>query len=166
MCINLWGVAVIELDSHPDHKLRTLRLSKDPCHISLILSILHRRQPTLWLQDLCLEVLTVHGNELHLFGAKAFPLLVLLMVWTGNQGWALSIKAECWTHNLPVSSGCATCYAMDAGCRYFSKVYDYEYLKVQFSNWSESLERYIFSTPNSDRKFLSFRLWKKIVDHF
>ena len=31
------------------------------------------RQPTLWLHDLCLEVLTVHGNELRLFGAKAFP---------------------------------------------------------------------------------------------
>ncbi len=30
------------------------------------------RQPTLWLHDLCLEVLTVHGTELRLFGAKAF----------------------------------------------------------------------------------------------
>ena len=37
------------------------------------------RQPTLRLHDLCLEVLTVHGNELCLFGAKAFPLLILLM---------------------------------------------------------------------------------------
>ncbi len=31
------------------------------------------RQPTLRLHDLCLEVLTVHGNKLRLFGAKAFP---------------------------------------------------------------------------------------------
>ena len=31
------------------------------------------RQPTLWLHDLCLEFLTVHGNELRLFGAKASP---------------------------------------------------------------------------------------------
>ena len=34
------------------------------------------RQP---LHDLCLEVLTVHGNELRLFRAKAFLLLILLM---------------------------------------------------------------------------------------
>ncbi len=32
------------------------------------------RQPTLWSHDLCLEVITVHGTELRLFGAKAFPL--------------------------------------------------------------------------------------------
>ncbi len=56
---------------------RTLRLFKDPSHRSLILAILHSRQPTLWLHDLCLEVLTEHGKELRLFGAKAFPLLVL-----------------------------------------------------------------------------------------
>ncbi len=31
------------------------------------------RQPNLWLNDLCLEVLTVHGIELRLFWAKAFP---------------------------------------------------------------------------------------------
>ncbi len=37
------------------------------------------RQPTLRLQYLCLEVLTVHGIELRLFWAKAFPLLLLLM---------------------------------------------------------------------------------------
>ncbi len=30
------------------------------------------RQQTLWLHDLYLEVLTVHGNELHVFGGKAF----------------------------------------------------------------------------------------------
>ncbi len=33
------------------------------------------RQPTLWLHDLCLEVLTLHGIELRLFWAKAFPLV-------------------------------------------------------------------------------------------
>ena len=38
------------------------------------------RQPTLWLYDLCLEVLTKHGNELRLFWAKTFPLLILLMI--------------------------------------------------------------------------------------
>ncbi len=37
------------------------------------------RQPTLCLHDLCLEVLTVHGTELCLFGAQAFTLLILLM---------------------------------------------------------------------------------------
>ena len=33
------------------------------------------RQQILWLYDLCLEVLTLHGIELRLFWAKAFPLL-------------------------------------------------------------------------------------------
>ncbi len=31
------------------------------------------------LYDLCLEVVTVHGTELHLFGSKAFSLFILLM---------------------------------------------------------------------------------------
>ncbi len=37
------------------------------------------KQPTLWLYDLCLEVLYVHGNELRLYGAKAFSLILLLI---------------------------------------------------------------------------------------
>ena len=37
------------------------------------------RQPTLRLHDLCLEVITVHGTELLMFEAKAFPLLIILM---------------------------------------------------------------------------------------
>ncbi len=38
------------------------------------LDLKYCRQPTLWLHDLCcLEVLTGIGNELRLFGAKAFP---------------------------------------------------------------------------------------------
>ena len=31
------------------------------------------RQPTLWLHDLCLEVLTVHGTELRLFLGQGIP---------------------------------------------------------------------------------------------
>ena len=38
------------------------------------------RQPTLWLHDLCLEVLTVHGTDLRMFGAKAFLLLIILIL--------------------------------------------------------------------------------------
>ena len=33
----------------------------------------HSEHPRLLLQDLCLEVLTLHGTELHLFVAKVFP---------------------------------------------------------------------------------------------
>ncbi len=49
-----------------------------PMHFTQVIRIiplttLFSRQPTLWLHDLCQEVLTVHGNELRLFGAKAFP---------------------------------------------------------------------------------------------
>ncbi len=46
------------------------------------------RQPTLWLHDLCLEVLIVHGNELRLFGARAFSLthtINVSMHWTHHQ---------------------------------------------------------------------------------
>ena len=38
------------------------------------------RKPTLLLHDLCLEVLTVHCNELRLFEAKAFPLTLTINV--------------------------------------------------------------------------------------
>ncbi len=44
ICMYLWGVAVLELDSHPDQKKgpgqRTFRWSKDPSHRSEILVIL------------------------------------------------------------------------------------------------------------------------------
>ena len=45
------------------------------------------RQPTLWLHDLCLKVLTVHGTELRLFWVKAFPLLILFMsrIWHSSS---------------------------------------------------------------------------------
>ncbi len=45
------------------------------------------RQPTLWLHNLCLEVLTEYGNVLRLFWAKAFPLLKLLMfrIWHSSS---------------------------------------------------------------------------------
>ncbi len=70
----LLGGAVIELDSHPDpNKGPDHRLSKDPSHRSEILAILTSRLQTLSLHDLCLEVLILHGNELRLFGTKAFP---------------------------------------------------------------------------------------------
>ena len=72
----LWVVAVLELDSHPDHYKGpdqcTLRLSKDLSHISLFLAYIDNHA-SLRLHDLCLEVLTVHGNELLLFRAKTFP---------------------------------------------------------------------------------------------
>ena len=42
------------------------------------------RQPTIWLYDLCLEFLTVHGIELCLFGAKTFPLRILFSFMQAN----------------------------------------------------------------------------------
>ncbi len=74
----LWGV--LELDNHPDHEgqdLRTLRMSfMSSCPIPFIYPN-PSRQSTLCLQDLCIEVLTVDGNELRLFKAKTSPLLIL-----------------------------------------------------------------------------------------
>ncbi len=66
------------------------------------------RQPTLWLHDLCLEVLTVHGIVLRLFWAKAFPLLILLMsrIWHSSSRYNFyvfsydAVWAENWTHHL------------------------------------------------------------------
>ncbi len=43
---------------------------------------------TRWLYILCLAVLNMHGNELSLFLAKAFPLLILLM----SHIWHLTKK--------------------------------------------------------------------------
>ncbi len=45
------------------------------------------RQSTLWLHDLCLEVVAVHDIELRLFGAKAFHLIILLMsrIWHSSS---------------------------------------------------------------------------------
>ncbi len=63
------GVPVLVFDSHPDHNkgpnLRTMRMSQDPSPIYVLTTLLNI-QPTLRLHDPCLEVLPVHGNELHL----------------------------------------------------------------------------------------------------
>ncbi len=84
ICMYLWDVLVLELDSHHDHNKgaepRTLYWSEEQSRRLYILDILHSKQPTLWLHYLCTEVLTVHGNELRLFGVKAFPLILLLML--------------------------------------------------------------------------------------
>ncbi len=50
----LWGVAVLELDSHPEHNKGP---DYAPCSCP-----------------------TVHGNELTLFWAKAFPLFFIFTV--------------------------------------------------------------------------------------
>ncbi len=57
------------------------------------------RQPTIWLHDLCLEVLTVHGNELHLYGVKVFPLLLLCMlrIWHSSGRYNLSAPSGCFS---------------------------------------------------------------------
>ena len=67
--MNLWGFAVLELDSHPDHNKGP---DQAPCAcpetnpIDSQTTTYNSRQPTIRLYNLCLEVLTVHGNELRL----------------------------------------------------------------------------------------------------
>ncbi len=58
--------------SHPGHTKARAHCAIPKIH-PLHRSTLHTRQPALWLHYLCQEVLTVHGNELRLFGANAFP---------------------------------------------------------------------------------------------
>ena len=80
----LCGLAVLELEKPylpKGNRPHTLCLSKDLYHRSYILAILHSRQPTVWLHDLCQEVQTGHGNELLLFGAKAFPIFISMELW-------------------------------------------------------------------------------------
>ncbi len=86
--MNLWGVAVLELDSQPGHNKgsdpRTLRLSIDQSHRSLILAILQHtiadNQPFdfktfFWQSSLCM------GLSCACLGSRPPPppLLVLLM---------------------------------------------------------------------------------------
>ena len=67
------------------------------------------RQPTLWLHELRLEVLTVHRTELRLFWAKAFPPIHTINVasdiaavgTTFNVFSYEVVWAKNWTHNLP-----------------------------------------------------------------
>ncbi len=55
----------------PVHYAHVLRIPMS----SEIINTLHSRQPTLWLHDLNLKVLTVqlHGNELRMFGPRHSP---------------------------------------------------------------------------------------------
>ncbi len=71
--MNILGVVLLQLDRHPDH-------NKEPdlaSQRSLILATLHI-QPF----DIARPLSggpNLHGNELRMFGAKAFPQRILLM---------------------------------------------------------------------------------------
>ena len=45
------------------------------------------RQPTLWLRDICLEILTVYGNGFRLFWAMIFSQLILFIshIWQSSS---------------------------------------------------------------------------------
>ncbi len=101
----------VDINLGPDRLAGTKALDPNYC-----------RQPTLWLHDLCLEVLTVHCSELRLFGAKAFPLLILSIsrIWhsTGRYNFKFfsydSVGADYRTQHLPNDDErYATCYATD-----------------------------------------------------
>ncbi len=62
----------------PRDQIHALWLSFIDPSPSEIKTSLHNRQPNLWLQDICLKVLKVNGNELCLFGTKAFSLFWLI----------------------------------------------------------------------------------------
>ena len=63
--------------------MKNIKIADKKCSYWLvsvwIYAILHSRQQTIYLHDLWLEILTEHGKELRLFGAKACPLLKMLM---------------------------------------------------------------------------------------
>ncbi len=72
-----------------------------------------REQTTHWLLDPCLEVLTVHGTELRLFWAKAFPTFTLLMSDLSIVLLQLGPRIELITS--PTPSRCTARYATDVG---------------------------------------------------
>ena len=109
----LRGVTVLELDRHPDHNKNwptyLAQVFWPIPRTSMILTTLHSRQPTVWMHDLCQGVVTVHGNEWHMFWAKALPLLILTMsrIWHNSRRSAFNVFSydELWadhrTHHLP-----------------------------------------------------------------
>ncbi len=97
--------------------------NKDHLACPKVLDPNYCRQATHLLHGLCLEGLTVYGIELCLFGAKAFPLFILLMscIWHSSSSYNfLSYLAmtRYWPRIEPITSptpvGCATCNAKDA----------------------------------------------------
>ncbi len=98
-------------------------------HLARVLRLipLHRSIPHYIPTNLCLEVLTVHSNDLRLFGAKALTnnvvhlpqqqkvqmLTSLAMTWFGP-----SIEPN----TFPTPRGCATCYVPDVGVAAKTKV--------------------------------------------
>ena len=70
--VSCMNVAVLELHSHDKRPNPcTLRWSTGPSHRSYNIAIMYRRQPTIWLHDPFLQVLTVNGNELRVSGIAA-----------------------------------------------------------------------------------------------
>ncbi len=106
----------LELDSYPDH-------NKGPTHNVQVLRLIPFLDPnhTNW-HDLCLEVLTLHYNELRLFVAITLLLLLILLYDIASVGPSFNIFSynDIWeraSNSSPFRkpSRCATCYATDAG---------------------------------------------------
>ncbi len=57
---------------------RYCKITESPCRVGPIIRL--RGQQTHRLHDLCLDVLTVHNNELRLFWAKTLPILLIIYV--------------------------------------------------------------------------------------
>ncbi len=88
------------------------------------------RHSTLWLHDLCLEVLTLHGTELRLLGAKSFLLLILLLsrisIWHSSSRYTFkvfsydAVWAKLWTYHLPDAE--QICYMLCHGRRFSGSI--------------------------------------------
>ncbi len=123
-------VSVNELDSHPDRNkgpdMRTLHWSTDSSYRLYILATLYSRQLTLWLHDLCLEVLTVLVMSCAWLGSipplrtiqclRALGITFNFFSYEAVLGRASSIRYQGRASNpsLSMPSGCATCYATSA----------------------------------------------------
>ncbi len=72
-------------------------------------------QPTLLLYDVCLEVLTVHGNELRLFFYFNYFCRALSITALGTISYQRGVGPRFEPITYPTTSGCATCYVSVVG---------------------------------------------------
>ncbi len=102
-------------------KLESCRFFR-PTYLAQVLRLIpfidpnHSRQTSLSLHDLCLEFLTVHGNEMRLFLAKASNYFRCAPdISAGFTHFnVFSVGSRFWPNTYQKISGCATWYAIVA----------------------------------------------------
>ncbi len=120
----LWVDEVLEIDNHPGHKKGR---SAAFVHVLRPIPSVYTNCTIQQMHNLYQQLLTVHGNELRQFGARAFPYsyyschasvitAVGIIVYIFSYA-TVQVRIELMT--FPTLSDCAACYATDAGYNYY-----------------------------------------------